>query len=216
MRALIEHLWRTNRAEIVAGSRRNCHVTGVHSVMLSHVPGRTIRFYLADWYHTLWQNTLVNGQRMSVAFHPHHCELTLHTVLGSFCNWSISEAMQDDRFRHSPQPAYQLSRYLFDSKLQGGKGDFTLEETSVGLEHYGDDKVKEGESLYLPAHRIHTVRVQKEERAAWLVYEGAGDPDYRPICYSNADLRGFNPEGLYQPTEEAEVRRWLRIAGLVK
>jgi hypothetical protein len=213
MRHLVKHLWETNQAEIIARSRRNCHVRGLHSVMLSECPGKTIRLFVADWNHELYHNTLAYDRSpLSMAVHPHHCPITLVCTLGFFVNqdaYIVKDCLRAIHF----WPEFQ--QFIFDSKLKGGTGGFVPGEPEPHRYQPNTRKVSAGGSLHMTPKQLHTVYVPREERAAWFVFEGPSDPDYKPICYSNRDLTQFSPEGLYEQPEEKEIRRWLEIAGML-
>lgn len=94
MKALIKHLWKTHQEEIVAKSFLHCHVRNVHSIMFMDTPEKTIRLYIADLRNELFYNYPDNYKmkQMTTAFHPHHCDLTLHCVKGSLTSWAVKES----------------------------------------------------------------------------------------------------------------------------
>lgn len=49
MNSLIKHLWENNRKEIISKSIKNCHVKGLHSIMLLQSKNKTIRMYISDY-----------------------------------------------------------------------------------------------------------------------------------------------------------------------
>lgn len=222
IRSLVSHLWKTNRPEIIARSRRNCHAKGLHSVMLAESPGKTIRLFFANWDHELYHNRLgLTGARapLSVAVHPHHCPITLATVLGHFVNERahLARLGDSDYGRAAALTMYwpTFEQFVFDSKLLGGKGGFVRGKSGKFKYQADSKKVRAGESVFMDSVDLHTVYVPKEERAAWLVFEGASDPGHTSVAYSNTDLTTFTSEGLYQPVDGAEIERWLTIAGLL-
>ena len=67
------------------------------------------------------------------------------------------------------------------------------------------------EGILHDAWSMHSIYVDKDESAAWLVIEGAEDPNYEPLCWTNAANVDFGPE-LYQPMEQSFVVELLERA----
>ncbi len=203
---LIEHLWRTNREQILAQSRMNCHAHNVHSIMLLNSPGRTIRLFVALPGHELWKNQawyVRQGEDMSVGFHPHHCELTLQTVIGAIQNWVIE-----------PGDDFKLTEFKYQSYLRNGLGGFER-LGPVSMSTYSSRIYFAGESVYLPANAIHTIACSRSKLAAWLVFEGREDSDYTARCYSTSNLEDVQLEEMYQPASEDQIEELLRLVKLI-
>jgi hypothetical protein len=181
--------------------------------MLSEAPGKTIRLFFADWNHELYHNRLghFENKPLSLAVHPHHCPITLFTTRGFFTNYRMY-LVRDGQHLRFPYNWPTLRQFVFDSKLLGGKGGFTAGEPGNFAYQSDGRNYAEGQSAVMEAKGLHTVFVPKEERAAWLVFEGPSDPDHKPVAYSNTDLTLFNPEGLYESVGEKQIERWLKIA----
>lgn len=204
IRPLISHLVRNNWDEIVRKSRRNCHAPGVDSIMLLESPGKTIRLFVATEYHNLHQN-LDGAGPLTVAFHPHHCNITLHCVYGAFVNRTL------ELREESPNA---LNAYKYRSALLGLQPGFDF-IGSVGVRYTSAFWFGAGDFLYMPADIIHTIGVSKGHRAAWLVNEGTEDPNYEPLCYSDAPLERIDMSGWYQPMSEQSIHRTLTDYGLL-
>lgn len=184
---IVRHFLHVNKQLIVNKSLANCHVEGVNSILFDDTPENRIRLFIARKNHTLWKNT-PSSRELSVALHTHHCNLTLEIVLGYTTNWTTE---------HGYLVTRPLQPYKYESNILTGKSSFVPkdEPTIFTLNGYPSD---ENPILELPAQRLHTVNVGKDEEAAWFVYEGKEDPSYSPTCYSNADLTKFDDSNLYK------------------
>lgn len=196
MKELIRHLVHTNMDEILSRSLLHCHCKGLHSIMLLESPGKTIRLYVheptGDMRLNFPHEVDSGGSSMSISFHPHHCDLTLHCVKGKFMNWEVKPSTWGRIYK----------KYKYHSKINEGElqfeplGDQCLINVSRNFYH-------PGQSVFLPAGSIHTVACFPGELSAWLVYEGKEDPDYQSLCWSNADLNQQDFSGLYvKPTHD--------------
>jgi hypothetical protein len=194
MKHLIKHLWENNFDEIVNKSIKNCHVNGLHSIMLLESPGKTIRLYYHSPKGALTFNNLgvildLDDQfQMQLAAHPHHCNLTLHCVWGKMVNINL------DIVTGSKNYDVKMDRFTYDSKIIN-------EEVTRMFTHSGTDELQianvttlnPGQAIFLKADTIHTVYCPGE--AAWLVYEGTENPEYKPFAWSNSDLSAVDVDG---------------------
>lgn len=205
MNNLVKHLFDNNFDEILQRSLLNCHVKGLHSIMLSEHKGATIRLYVADTNHELYVNNEFDilTHDLSIAFHPHHCNLTLECVKGQFLNWEVKES----------DKGIKLNKFLYHSAIIEGKTHFELIDENSHIETLKNRFVNKGECVMMKAEELHTVAVEKGKVAAWLVYEGKEDEKYSSYCWSNADLTNQDFSGLYgKPTKE-DIFSLLKIAG---
>jgi hypothetical protein len=204
MKALISHYFHSNIDEILEKSLLNCHCFGLHSIMLSESPGKTIRLYITDKSHELWKNS--NGEVQSIAYHPHHCDLTLHCIYGAFGNITTYET--------SRSGGIAIDRFIYHSKISGGK---------MGFEKTGKtwimspvlNIVGHGEHVFMSAKEVHTVFCSKGTVNAWLVYEGVEDKNYIPYCWSNKDLTKETGDGLYVKASHKELSILLKSIGAI-
>jgi len=193
---LVDHLLRCNSEQILAKSLKHCHCKNLHSIMLLEHPGATIRMFVAEPGHELWKNdffNLTSGRRtnQSLAFHPHHCDLTLGVFHGWINNLTAEQGPGLLEF--------QCDRFIYNSQITKGKIGFTKETREIlNMKKIGR-VIFEGESLFMPASQIHSVYVGKGEWAAWFALEGREDPNYQPVCWSNDDLENADFAGLYEP-----------------
>ena len=204
----------SNMDRIVSRSLLNCHCIGLHSIMLLESPGQTIRLYIAEKGNHLYKNSpRFFREGMSIGFHPHHCDLTLHCVAGRFWNWKLFgyHSSSDNDVRKE----LRLRQYIYRSQITDGKQGFELVEERSLMTKGDYELVEAGRSIFLPATELHTVVCDPFEFSAWLVYEGQEDPNYSPVCYSTSLLEKVSTEGLYQQPTSDQVRTLIRKAGLI-
>jgi len=190
---LIRHHLRRAQAGEQFNALRDCHVKGLHSIVLREEPHR-VRVFYADLNHQLeWRGRLCDD--MPLAIHSHHCDIRLDLLFGE---------VYSPIYRFSSWPgSLPLSICRFESAITGGgslkplrrKRRLRLHESfPLGTQH-------------LKANEMHTVVVPERQEAAWLVTEGKEDPKYEPLCYTN--MPKWSPKGLYQPVGPAVVAHWL-------
>lgn len=189
MKELIKHLLANNYDEIKEKSIFNCHSVGLHSIMLLESPGKTIRLYIADSNHVLYRNFPENlGQeRLSLSFHAHHCNLTLHCVYGKLLNWHVKGTAE--------QFGFQIDKYNYKSKIKDGELSFHKVDSRENLETVNYIFLNEGDSLQMSASDIHTVAVDKGRVSAWLVYEGKKTLTTNPFAIQTITLMKFQRTG---------------------
>lgn len=186
MKELIKHYLRSAIDGYAPSGLRNCHVMGMSSIVLNDQPGNRIRVFVASWGNELRKDTL--------AVHAHHCDLTLIPLFGNVTHhrYSDPQGPTNDPF------AFELCAYSSgitgpESKLTRTGKRFSLAETNSPLK-----------ACRLLSADLHSVSIHNGAPAAWVVIEGAEDPDYESICYSR-DPGEFDPQGLYIPMSQAEI-----------
>jgi hypothetical protein len=174
--------------------------------MFLDTPEKRLRMFVSTPESEMWYNTpqeLLGGAPLSIAFHSHHCNITLETLTGEIKNWQVRAG----NFGH---PLY---KFTYDSKLIGTGNGF--KNAGLGaIETRSIHTLVAGESEYMDAQAVHTVSVPRNTYAAWLVYEGREDPDYNPTTWSNHDLEQISLEGLYTRPTLSDFDELLRIAGI--
>ena len=92
MKTFIQHYIKTHKDLILEKSIIDCHCKGVHSLLFVDSPEHTIRMYYAEKGSDLKFNFPEYYQgKQSIAFHPHHCSLTLHVLAGEIWNWTVKK-----------------------------------------------------------------------------------------------------------------------------
>lgn len=207
MRDFIKHLLTEHPEQITKDSLLHCHTKGLHSVMFLNEPERRLRMFVSTPESGMWQNfpsVFEDNAPLSIAFHPHHCNLTLSVVKGSILNWTT---------KVSEGEGMTLEKFFFDSKLIGHGTGFMHLGTET-LESVSQKMLYSGQYEYMTADQIHTVAVPRGQYAAWLVYEGREDPNYVPYSWSNTDLQKLTFDGLYEKPDMSDINELLRIAGI--
>lgn len=186
------------RRDLSRGSLLHCHARGLHSIVLREDP--FVRLFVTDDDHELWRIDCPDGHAIpaAIAFHPHHCALRLEAVRGMFVNVSSLPGARLGR-------DVTLRAFEFSSKIGGGDGRFRLAPIARHTELRWAE-VPAGSFVDMQAAEIHSVHVARGERAAWLVTEGAENPNYVPRAYSHLDLTEFTPTGLYEPMPADRAR----------
>lgn len=167
---------------------RNCHVKGLHSVVMSEHRGRLTRMFMADTDHELYQST--DADRPLLAYHAHHRDITIRPLYGDITNIIVEFASNGP---------IQVAQWLYESAIRDGRGGFRATDQWVRLAIKQLDYLRSdfGDSVDMRADVMHTVEVKRGECAAWIVEEGEADPDYRPYAYSAADLSQIDWSQLY-------------------
>lgn len=205
MKALVKHLIENNIDEIVSKSLLNCHVRGVHSIMLLECPEKTIRLYISMPDSEMYKNQPCNIKNgLSVAFHPHHCNLTIECIKGFIWNTLVKEV----------DIGYSVTKYIYKSKIKEGNMAFLkLKDTNVYFDKC--TLLGAGNSISMLANEIHTVGCLKDAICAWFVYEWKEDKDYKPYCYTNVDPNKQVSEDLYIKPTKRQVIELLKKVDLL-
>lgn len=210
MKQLVKHLLENNFDEILSKSLLNCHCVGLHSIMLLESPGKTIRLFIAEPGNLMYTNyadsNLESREDMSICFHAHHCDVTLHCIKGIFLNWIIEESEAKD--------AFWLRKFVYNSKITKGEIKFgEVGRTKVRTKKVTN--VYSGETIYMKANELHTVACSKTLYTAWLVYEGSEDKNYKSLCYSKADLNSQNFNMLYHKPSKEQIHALIEKSGIL-
>ncbi len=216
MKGLIKHLLFNNLEEIQQKSLLNCHCMGLHSIMLSECPGKTIRLYIADIGNELYKNyptEIYNNGILSLGFHAHHCNLTLDVVKGELFNWTIWQTIHG---LHEPG-IDKLTKFKYQSAILNGSMEIIDTYESVRFITHKTLRIPAGGYVHMDAREIHTVACVPDQVTAWLVYEGYENPDYEPFIYHNANISTPNlihSLDLYKKPTYSEIIELLRKADL--
>jgi hypothetical protein len=177
---LIKHALEFNQEEMVANTIFNCHVKGLHSIMLSKSDGRTMRMYIAERNHELYKNSAATWYlgNMTLGFHPHEYALTLVGLLGVVTNWRVE--------LNKYPVGFKANRFHYSSKLRGEEPGFErMGEAHLLTE--GLDILRKDDVTHMRPEQLHTVYVDKGQVGAWLILEHGRDEGYDSILYSNQE-----------------------------
>jgi len=199
MKALIKYYWENNKQFIIDNSYLNCHVKGLHSIVLAKNNDKLIRLYITEYDNDLIRN---DETGITLGFHAHHCDLTLIVLKGTIYNLNLKLGHEDNR---------PLSKYEYTSKITKGESNFKLIPEIFQFYDIYRQILKKGDSIHLKADTIHTIFLKENKsRCAWLVLEGKEDENYKSIIYTKQNLLKLDTSNLYiKPTED-------RIYGLLQ
>lgn len=207
MKHLIEHLLTNNFEEIHKKSLINCHAKGLHSIMLLESPGKTIRLFYSEENSELISNTpsSFDQNNMSIAFHKHHCNVTLQVVKGDIINWIVKKDLNG---------SLETKEWIYNSGISESIS-FTEVKEKVMLTTEKVDFLREGGIKIMKAGDIHTVGVLPNKAAAWLVFEGLENDKYESNCWSNKkDLNTTDFSELYKKPTYQQIFKILRLSNL--
>jgi hypothetical protein len=200
--AMLSHHVRRAEAGVRYNALANCHSRDMHSIVLHDEPGNRVRMFYAEVGHALWQNQ--PGYRFSIAIHPHHCDLQFIGLFGPVFN---------EVYALTPSARGDFEKMRFRSGITDSKA--AMQPTGERAHAHRISREALFENPRLRAEELHTIYIGTGQEAAWLVIEGAEDPAYEPVCWTNETLPRL--EGLYQPLEgERLVSMLRRIAKLTE
>ncbi|WP_041258199.1 hypothetical protein [Fibrella aestuarina] len=202
MRYLVHQLLNDNTEAIARRTLLNCHLPGLHSIVLVDQPGQRIRLF----YKTAACRMEVDLHKglLDLAIHPHHCNLSIEMVAGEMKHYVFERT---DGFG----VGIRLGEFAYQSAITQGVGKFTatgeaylrlVEKRHITL---GYEPCRNG--VQLAADQLHTLSVGGFDRAMWLVIEGAEDPNYQPYSYAFDDLSQYDFSDLYVRPRPAEAAR---------
>lgn len=189
---------------MVERSLINSHCVGMDSIVFTAAP-RMLRVFIARREHELWRNGsqgMRGLQAMSVAFHPHHCDVTLIPIFGKVYN--ITPGIGDVGLG-------SLQAFHYQSPIGAHEGKFVpVQRVAPRFARASTLRFP----TYMPASQLHTVYVPKGEAAAWWVFEGAEDEQYDGVVYSNAALETFDFSTINLPMTHERLREDLAMIGV--
>lgn len=177
----------------------NCHVKGVTSIVLHDEPERRLRLFYASPHHEIFYSRALHDSSMTLAIHPHHCDVTLIPVLGDVINEIYDLERCEDGL-------YQECAYA--SAITGTEASLRPTGHLFRVLGYETARLRKG-GTFLPAEETHSVWVPRGRPAAWLVLEGREDPAYTPVCYTMNPT--FDTSEMYRPMTSLAVGALLRM-----
>jgi len=192
---------------ILEKSIKNCHVKGLHSIVLSEgLDGRLTRVYVHEP-----EGGLRYGS-VGLAIHSHKRSLAFDVLGGELCNFTFDIVAKKECDADTNFDSWIWKSPLLTTDKVGFsnmKHRTVLREIGLGAKYHKD------QFFFMNAWDLHTVRCAWHEYTSWLIIEGEIDPGYLPFSYSNEDLSKFSTEGLYQPFESGkEIRELFEKAGI--
>lgn len=153
---LILDLLNSATDECLMMTRFNCHVKGVHSVVLANDNGKLTRCFFTTADHEMHLN-IDQSLKIPLGIHSHRYDLKLTQISGEAVNIIYKENKK----------LCNVSKYKYESEIAGGKG--AIYDGISGVEVCGVDKLN---GCFMKSNELHTVFVPKGCQSSWLVQEG--------------------------------------------
>lgn len=205
MQHLINHHYRAALAGRKYQGLKNCHVKGLHSIILQGPTDGsepTIRMFCTGRDHLM--NYTYYSPHNRLAVHPHRRDLTLVPLRGDVYNASLRAV----RATAATERFIALKECRYSSALLDGEG--SLVPTGEYYNLLGRYNRLPESGLFLPAKQLHHITTVRAHSAAWLILEGDKDKSYDPVCYTHDPQ--FCTKDMYIPMTQEEVLKALSFA----
>lgn len=195
--ALLEYALQTSD---FVGSRKNCHVPGLNSVVLFDrraEDGGMLRFFHTTPEENSLSPLFAADGNFTLGVHNHRYDLTLMPLVGHIVNIEVTTYDQV-----GPGDAH-LFEYAFSSGVDGAMS--ATPTRTLGLDRIHPVDIAAGDFRSMDSKALHTVVVpQQDTPVAWLVHEGPPTGTESRIYSMKPDLT-LSSEGLYDPMEFDEA-----------
>ena len=153
-------------------SRFDCHVKGLHSIVLRNTNGILTRCFLADSNHNMYRNLNFDDMLLNLGVHSHRYDINITGVSGSainmiFCESDTGVEVSKYKFKNADDSDYIGESFLELKKLQA---------------------VQKDDSIYMLSNELHTMYVPKGQKASWIVQEFKTISDYTYLYTNNSPL----------------------------
>lgn len=203
MIAFINHIVKTDLERLVSRSSLNYPCKGLHVFQLNEFPERAITLYVCEPDNDMFLNHPDNPvEKMTVAFHSHTTDITIHCVEGTILNRVVQESNE----------GFECTKFLYEL-MPSGANVFTNQGTVKFTESC--QTIGAGQFVFMTGQQIHTVACNYGELAAWIVYDGKCNPDYKSYLYgvTNPVDKGYlNP---IQRPDKSKVISILKSAKII-
>lgn len=156
---------------LVSMSRKNCHVNGLHSIVLSSDGGNLVRFYITSPDHKLFQNSHDGLFDLSLGIHSHKYNIVLVGLSGF--DYASNLIYTEDNF------GSEVKKY--DYSVEGGAVYSCLSKLSL-------DGYKRIDVEVMLASTLHTVHVPEGVVACWVVEEWNRAESEHTELFTNSNL----------------------------
>ena len=173
----------------------NCHVPGLHSVVLNDTGHGMQRVYYADPTHALWRNDPASNEPWSLAVHGHRQNLTFIGLGGD---------AQSNVFAFSPHDKGPWHEMEYQSAITDGAGVMVPTGNRAERWYVEQNGLSRGCRIATPHWKQHSVWAPKDQPASWMVLEGPPVLSQSPNCWRNT-LDDINWDDLYQPMTPADI-----------
>ena len=184
-------------SDVVMMSRRDCHQLGLDSVVVDKAhDGRLTRAFFAHPSHSMHMNGSVHT--LSLGVHNHQYNINLTKLYGTAYNIGFSD---DNVEGHSDYS--KVRKYKYKSQLGGGGGVQPIYTTEHNLQQVSFEEITNN---FIHHIELHTVLVNKGEKAAWIVEEGGRVSDETLLYTSQSPSRiAMAGKGYSQFTSKEQV-----------
>lgn len=218
LQLLMHHVGRSDLTGI-----RNCHIPGLHSIMLHDQEGNRVRLYVTqniDTYanYVRTNQSMINDdsdfddeqeleneravvhRHMNLGFHGHRTEVRLHALTGMLHNITAQvEELNDNNELRGNLRRYSYISPIVDPVNSGifiQQGRFRVVDTEI-------KELTQDKSLILPASTLHTVHC--DNNTSWLVYERGASSSETVSEFYSYNLNVLPPSSeMYQPMSSDE------------
>lgn len=181
MKNYIKYLWQTSASNIIKNSFTDCHIPNVSCIEFTN----KCRLFFAHDNHNLHYN--IDFNNLSLPIHAHYVDtLCLSRVFGRATNIKFKEFQSN-----TERDGIKFNKYLYTEKGElEAKGIVYLKHESMKL-------ISEFELMSFS--ELHTIHVPENTEAAWFVFEGKTNPDFKFNIYSTKPSHLITKEKLYNP-----------------
>lgn len=179
-------------------SYKNCHIDGLHSIVLNNNMGKLTRFFYVDKSHTMHKN--LGTTMLSLGVHDHKYDLTLTNLFGRAINvnFSVKQVIFPNKgnvssYTFSDGKATQCGEVMYTSRTRLNQENIECLTNSP---------------LFIDKDSLHTVYVPKDEAAAWLVEEGDEIKNHTTLYTNSPVTKSISHYERFSSADE--VRKFIR------
>jgi hypothetical protein len=182
--------------EALALSRFDCHIKGLHSIVLANDDGKLTRIFMTTVDHEMYQNLNIANMDMSLGVHTHRYPIMIEGVCGVAVNAAFEETIVGC--------GLPVKKYFYKDK---DKFSFIRD---TALVHNGLQAILPETKLFLDETELHTVYVPKGSKSAWLVTEGATVSN-STYLYTNREVKATEFETMSPKAVRRFVKQWFDL-----
>lgn len=186
-----------NIDEIVSNSYKNFHAKGLNYICLSRNGNATVKAYF-------FEGDIVSAPEVVVP-HNHRYDFVTEVLAGELVDKEYREVKEKDL----GLGLRAVQRWEYMTPLNGGKGFQWASESFLWW--YGERTVAKGQSLFSPAHKIHTIKVKPDTVLLLTQLRDKVPLDQPTLAYSfGTKEKKPNTSGLYESFTPDEVKKYLK------
>jgi hypothetical protein len=182
--------------EIIANSYKNFHAKGLNYICLSRTPLATVKLYF-------FEGEVLTAPELVIP-HNHRYNFITEVLAGTLRDKEYKEIEE----AHLGLALRKAQKWKYMTPLNGGNG-FTW-ESETNLWWYAEKEMTKGQSLYSPAHKIHTITIQPDTVLLLTQLRDIVPLDAPTHSYSFTSKETKpNTSGLYEKFTEDELKTYL-------